>query len=199
MRNAGYGGWCTRGVGMRSMNLVQMAASLCCLLPLAVASSATAATDAEIDAGVGPARNQCGAHIPGCNTAAEKAKGMLVFPEITKGAVGVGGSYGEGALIVGGKTVAYYSATAASVGLQLGAEKYSEIIMFMTTEALDSFRNSSGWEAGANAQVTAIDEGKAANISSIAASDPVIAFVFGQKGLLGDLSVQGSKISKLDR
>jgi len=184
---------------MRSMNLVRLAASVCCLLPFAMPSSASAETAAEIDAGVASARNQCAAHISGCNAAAEKAKGMLVFPEVTKAAVGVGGSYGEGALIAGGKTVGYYSAAAGSVGLQLGAEKYSEIIMFMTTEALDSFRNSSGWEAGANAQVTAIDEGKAANISSILASDPVIAFVFGQKGLLGDLSVQGSKISKLER
>jgi lipid-binding SYLF domain-containing protein len=71
--------------------------------------------------------------------------------------------------------------------------------MFMTGEALDKFRNSSGWEAGANAQVTMIDEGKAANISSVMADNPVIAFVFGQKGLMGDLSIQGSKITKLER
>ena len=69
----------------------------------------------------------------------------------------------------------------------------------MTSEALEKFRNSSGWEAGANAQVTMIDEGKGANISSVMAGNPVIAFVFGQKGLMGDLSIQGSKITKLKR
>ena len=88
---------------------------------------------------------------------------------------------------------------AASVGLQLGAEKHAQIIMFTTAEALDKFRNSSGWEAGANAQVAMIDEGKAADIDSVLRSTPVVAFVFGQKGLMGDLSVEGSKITKLER
>lgn len=176
-----------------------VAAGLCGILPLAVASSARAETAAKIDAGVEAARDQCAAQIQGCNAAAEKAQGLLVFPEVTKAAIGVGGSYGEGALIVGDKTAGYYSTASASVGLQLGAEKYAQIIMFMTAEALDKFRNSSGWEAGANAQVTMIDEGKAANISSVVADNPVIAFVFGQKGLMGDLSVQGSKITKLER
>ena len=124
---------------------------------------------------------------------------MLVFPEVTKAAVGVGGSYGEGALIVGDKTAGYYSTTAASVGLQSVHKKSAQIIMFMTAEALDEFRNSSGWEAGANAQVTMIDEGKAADIGSVLRSTPVVAFVFGQKGLMGDLSVEGSKITKLER
>jgi lipid-binding SYLF domain-containing protein len=124
---------------------------------------------------------------------------MLVFPRVTKGAIGVGGSYGEGALIVDDKPAGYYSTAAASIGLQLGGERYSQIIMFMTPEALESFRNSSGWEVGANAKVTMIDQGKAADINAIIAADPVVAFVFGQQGLMGDLSVEGAKITKLDR
>jgi lipid-binding SYLF domain-containing protein len=184
---------------MRSMNHARLAAGLCGILTLAVASAAGAKTAAEIDAGVEAARDQCAAQIPGCNAAAEKAAGMLVFPEVTKAAIGVGGSYGEGVLIVDDKPAGYYSTTSASVGLQLGAQKSAQIIMFMTAEALDKFRNSSGWEAGANAQVTMIDQGKAADISSVMADNPVIAFIFGQKGLMGDLSVQGSKITKLER
>ena len=187
---------------MLSMNcprLAAVAAGLYGILTLAVASSAAAKTAAEIDAGVKAAREQCTLQITGCKEATGKARGMLIFPEVTKAAVGVGGSYGEGALIVGDKTAGYYSTTSASVGLQLGAEKYAQIIMFMTVEALDKFRNSSGWEAGANAQVTMIDEGKTSNISSVVANNPVIAFVFGQKGLMGDLSIQGSKITKLER
>jgi lipid-binding SYLF domain-containing protein len=184
---------------MKRVRLAALAAGLCGGLWLALPTSATAKTAAEIDAGVEAARDQCAAQIPGCNAAAEKAHGMLVFPEITKAAIGVGGSYGEGALIVGDKTAGYYSTASASIGLQLGAQKFAQIIMFMTTEALDKFRNSAGWEAGATAQVTMIDEGKAANISSVMAANPVIAFVFGQKGLMGDLSVQGSKITKLER
>jgi lipid-binding SYLF domain-containing protein len=187
---------------MFSMNCVRLgavAAGLCGILPLAVTSSATAETTAKIDAGVEAARDQCAAQIPGCNEAAKKAAGMLVFPEVTKAAIGVGGSYGEGALIVDDKPAGYYSTASASIGLQLGAQESTQIFMFMTEEALDKFRDSSGWEAGANAQVTMIDEGKAANISSVMADNPVIAFVFGQKGLMGDLSVQGSKITKLER
>ncbi len=187
---------------MHSVNRVRLAAvaaGLCGILALAGASPASAMTAAEIDAGVKAARDQCAAQIPGCNTAAEKAQGMLVFPEVTKAAIGVGGSYGEGALIVGDKTEGYYSTAAASIGLQLGAETSTQIIMFMTPDALDKFRASSGWEAGANAQVAMIDKGKAADIGAVVANNPVIAFVFGQKGLMGDLSVQGSKITKLER
>jgi lipid-binding SYLF domain-containing protein len=158
-----------------------------------------AETAAEIDAGVTTARNACATTVPGCNEVAEKAQGMLVFPSVTKGALVVGGSYGEGALIVDQKTEGYYSTAAASIGLQLGGQTYSQIIMFMTTEVLDGFRNSSGWEAGVNAKVAMIDKGKAADVSSIIANNPVIAFVYGQKGLMGDLSVEGAKITKLDR
>jgi lipid-binding SYLF domain-containing protein len=185
--------------GMNRSRLTGVVAGLFGMLVLGMTSSATAKTAAEIDAGVKAARDQCAAQIPGCNAAADKASGMLVFPEVTKAAIGVGGSYGEGALIVGNKTAGYYSTASASIGLQLGAQKAGQIIMFMTPEALEKFRNSSGWEAGANAQVTMIDEGKAANISSVMADNPVIAFVFDQKGLMGDLSVQGSKITKLER
>jgi lipid-binding SYLF domain-containing protein len=184
---------------MKSVRRAALAAGLFGSIALAAASSASAKTAAEIDAGVKAARAQCVAQIQGCKAAAEKAQGMLVFPEITKAAIGVGGSYGEGALLVGDKTAGYYSTASASVGLQLGAQKYAQIIMFMTPEALDKFRNSSGWEAGANAQVTMIDQGKAADISSVMANNPVLAFVFGQQGLMGDLSIQGTKITKLER
>lgn len=181
---------------MRLGHLAQVAAltSLC----FALATPAAAETAAEIDAGVTAARDACAASVPGCNEAAEKAQGMLVFPSVTKGAVVVGGSYGEGALIVDQKTEGYYSTAAASIGLQLGGESASQIIMFMTMDALNDFRNSSGWEAGANAKVAMIDQGKAADVNSIIANNPVIAFVFGQKGLMGDLSVEGAKITKLD-
>ena len=164
-----------------------------------LAAPAWAETAAEIDAGVEAARDKCAADVAGCETAAERAQGMLVFPKVTKGAIGVGGSYGEGALIVDDKTAGYYSTAAASIGLQLGGETYSQIIMFMTPEALQSFESSSGWEAGANAKVTAIDQGKAADIRAIIAESPVVSFVFGQQGLMGDLSVEGAKITKLDR
>lgn len=182
---------------MRVRTVVQIAAAMG--VGMALAGPAAAETAAEIDAGVETARDRCAAEVAGCETAAESARGMLVFPKVTKGAIGVGGSYGEGALIVDDKPAGYYSTAAASIGLQLGAETYSQIIMFMTPEALQDFQNSSGWEVGANAKVTAIDQGKAADIRSVIAESPVVSFVFGQQGLMGDLSVEGAKITKLDR
>jgi lipid-binding SYLF domain-containing protein len=182
---------------MRVTGFAQMAAVMG--VGVLLAAPAWAETAAEIDAGVQAARDACAADIAGCEAAAEKAQGMLVFPKVTKGAIGVGGSYGEGALIVDDRTQGYYSTAAASIGLQLGGETYSQIIMFTTPEALADFRNSSGWEVGANAKVAMIDQGKAADVNSLIADNPVVAFIFGQKGLMGDLSVQGSKITKLDR
>ena len=121
---------------MRVMSFAQMAAVVG--VGVILAAPASAETAAEIDAGVEAARDKCAADVPGCETAAEEAQGMLVFPKVTKGAIGVGGSYGEGALIVDDKTAGYYSTAAASIGLQLGGETYSQIIMFMTPEALDT-------------------------------------------------------------
>lgn len=164
-----------------------------------IGAAAWADTAAEINAGVKTARDACATQVPGCEAAAVKAQGMLVFPEITAAGVGVGGSYGEGALIVGGATIGYYSATSGSIGLQLGAEKHSEIIMFMTPQSLAAFRGSSGWQAGADANVTLIDKGNSADIDTLVGTDPVIAFVFGQRGLMGDLSVEGMKITKIQR
>jgi lipid-binding SYLF domain-containing protein len=162
-------------------------------------SAAWADTAAEINAGVKVARDTCAKQVVGCETAATKAQGMLVFPEITAAGVGIGGSYGEGALIVGGATVGYYSTSAASIGLQLGAEKQSQIIMFMTPKALQDFQHSSGWQAGADAKVTLIDKGNSANVDTMINNQPVIAFVFGQKGLMGGLTVEGAKITKIER
>lgn len=166
---------------------------------VAVAPAAEAATSAEINASAKAALARCKTDVAGCKSAAGKAKGILVFGEVTKAGVGVGGSYGEGALFVGGKIAGHYSATSASIGLQLGAEKFSEIIMFMTKEALTDFRNSPGWEAGGSAAVTMIDESKGANIDTITANQPVIAFIFGKQGLMGSLSLEGTKISRIER
>jgi lipid-binding SYLF domain-containing protein len=162
-------------------------------------SAAWADTAAEIDAGVKTARDACATQVTGCEAAAAKAQGMLVFPKITEAGLVVGGSYGEGALIVGDKTVGYYSTSSGSIGLQLGAQKLSQIIMFMTPRALEDFQHSSGWQAGADAKVTLIDKGNSADIDTLANNQPVIAFVFGQTGLMGGLSVEGAKIAKIKR
>lgn len=159
--------------------------------------AAEAATAAEIDKGVATALQACKAQLPACNALAGKAKGILVFPEVTKAAVGIGGSYGEGALLVGGKTAAHYSTKSASLGLSIGAQTRSEVIMFLTEAALEQFRTSEGWEVGGSASIVAIDTGKSGSIDTESIKDPVVGFIFGEKGLMADLSFEGAKIQKI--
>lgn len=166
------------------------------LLALALAPDrAAAATAAEIDRGVTAAISKCYAEVAGCKAVADKAKGMLVFPEVTKAGLGVGGSYGTGALKVGGRTVGYYSTTSASIGLQAGAEKHAEMILFLTDKALADFRASSGWQVGGDASIAVIDEGATKDIDTLSQKDPVVAFIYGEKGLMGSLSLEGAKIA----
>jgi lipid-binding SYLF domain-containing protein len=128
-----------------------------------------------------------------------KAKGILVFPEITKAGVGIGGSYGEGVLFVDGSPAGYYSVGSGSLGLTLGAQSFSQVIMFMTPEALNSFRTSKGWEAGVDGSVVAIDEGQATSYDTTKAADPVVGFTFGQQGLMFDASFKGAKYTRIKR
>lgn len=170
-------------------------------MALAVSTGAVSAaqTAAELSAAVQKTIATCYQTVQTCKEFGNKASGMLVFPEVTKAAVGVGGEYGEGALVVGGKPVGFYSTTAASIGLQLGAEKRSQIIMFMTNEALKEFQASDGWEVGGKAGVTVIDTGMSGKIDTQSFNDPVVGYIFGEKGLMADLSFEGQKISKIQR
>jgi lipid-binding SYLF domain-containing protein len=129
----------------------------------------------------------------------DKAAGVLVFPRVMKGGVGVGAEFGEGVLQVNGKTVGYYSVGAASVGLTLGLAKHSEIIMFMTQDSLNKFTSSDGWSIGADAGITVVSGGASGTYDTQTQQKPILGFVFAEKGLIGDLSFEGSKISKLNR
>lgn len=127
-----------------------------------------------------------------------RAKGILVFPEITKAGIGIGGSYGEGVLMIGGRPTEYYSIGSGSLGLTLGAQSYSEVVMFMTDEALAKFRASKGWEAGVDGSVVAIKQGQGGSYDTTNASDPVVGFIFGQTGLMLDASFEGSKYTRIE-
>jgi lipid-binding SYLF domain-containing protein len=168
---------------------------------LAVSTSGVSAaqTGAELSAAVQKTIATCYQTVETCKDFGNKSRGMLVFPEVTKAAIGVGGEYGEGALVIGGKPVGFYSTTAASLGLQLGAERRSQIIMFMTDEALKKFQASDGWEVGGTAGVTVIDTGKSGKIDTKSLTDPIVGYIFGEKGLMADLSFEGQKISKIQR
>jgi lipid-binding SYLF domain-containing protein len=113
--------------------------------------------------------------------------------------VGIAGEYGEGALQVDGKIVGYYSVSSASIGLTIGAAKRSEVIVFTTQAALDKFTSSKGWSVGADAGVALISKGAGGDYDTQTLQKPVIGFVFGEKGLIADLSLEGSKINQIAR
>ncbi|MDD3517000.1 MAG: YSC84-related protein [Chromatiales bacterium] len=174
--------------------------ALVLLLMLAFAlPQALAASAAEIDAKVDQTLEEFYRHTSAGKNLAAKAQGVLVFPEIVKAGFGVGGEYGEGALRVKGKTADYYSIASASIGLQFGAQLRSVVILFMTKDAYDGFRNTDGWKAGVDASVAVATLGAGGEISSETIKEPVIGFVFSNKGLMYNLTIEGSKITKLSR
>jgi lipid-binding SYLF domain-containing protein len=127
----------------------------------------------------------------------QNAAAVLVFPDITKGGIGVGGEHGDGALQEGGKTVGYYSVSGASIGLTLGLSHHSEVIVFKTPQARDKFVNGGDWSIGADASVAVVKKGAGGAYDTQTMSKPVNAFVFGERGLMGDASLQGAKIRKI--
>lgn len=168
--------------------------------PVSLSSApAAAATAVEIDAEVDAALTRFYEEVPVARELAAKAKGILVFPSVVKAGFMVGGEYGEGALRVAGRSAGYYSTAAASIGLQLGVQTRTEVLMFMTEEALQQFQASDGWEVGVDGSVALIKVGVAGEIDTTTISDPVIGFIFGERGLMANLSLEGAKITKLDK
>jgi lipid-binding SYLF domain-containing protein len=127
-----------------------------------------------------------------------RAKGVLVFPSVIAAGFWVGGQYGEGVLRVNGATTGYYSTTSASVGLQIGAQSKAIIFLFMAQSALDQFRNSNGWSAGGDASVALLKVGANGDIDTNTAQAPIEAIVLTNSGLMANLSLEGTKVTRLD-
>jgi lipid-binding SYLF domain-containing protein len=160
---------------------------------------ATAASKVEIDTNIEVALEKFYAESAAGKRLAERSKGMLVFPRVVKAGIGIGGEYGEGALMINGSAVDYYNTAGASIGFQLGAQVKSQIILFMTDDALDTFRSSDGWEAGVDGSVAVVEFGAGGEISSNSAQQPIIGFIFSNKGLMYNLTFEGSKMTKIER
>ena len=163
-----------------------------------VATDSFALTKEEIAVSVNASLDRFDKQVKGAKEFREVAKGMLVIPNVTKAAFIVGGQYGQGALIEGGNTVGYYSLAAGSLGYQIGAEKYDLMIIFATDEALKKFKDSQGWEAGVDAEVTLIEIGIDVPASTLVSQHPVVGFVFDQKGLMAGISVKGAKFTRIN-
>jgi lipid-binding SYLF domain-containing protein len=168
-------------------------------LMLFVTLPAVAASREELDANVREAVNELYKHSSAAKELAGKSVGMLVFPKVVKMGIGIGGEYGEGALLVGGKTVAYYNIAAGSIGLQLGAQQKSQVILFMNQRELDKFRKSEGWKAGVDGSVALATLGAGGQIDTETSKKPIIGFIFSNKGLMYNLTFEGSKITRIDK
>lgn len=126
-----------------------------------------------------------------------KSSGILVFPSIIKAGFVVGGEYGEGALVIDGKVKDYYNTMSGSFGFQAGVQDRSEVILFMTKESLQKFEYSEGWDAGIDGSIsiTTLGTGKDFTLENI--KEPIIAFTFSHKGLMGNLTLEGTKITRI--
>jgi lipid-binding SYLF domain-containing protein len=166
---------------------------------LILISPSFGASKVEIDAKVRATMNRFYNEVGSSRELVKKSHGVLVFPSVIKAGIGIGGEYGEGALLIKGKTVDYYSTTAASIGFQLGAQSKSIILLFMTGRALSDFRNSSGWKAGVDGSVALIKIGAGGSVDTTNIKDSIIGFVFGQKGLMYNVTLEGSKMTKIHK
>jgi lipid-binding SYLF domain-containing protein len=88
---------------------------------------------------------------------------------------------------------------AGSWGLQIGAQSYGYAIFLMTDEAVSYLTKSKGWEIGVGPTVVVVDEGVAKNLSSTSLKDHAYAFIFSQQGLMAGVSIEGTKISRINR
>lgn len=158
-----------------------------------------AASAQEIDIRVNATLKRFRQEVTGGSEFLAKAAGVLVFPKVLKAGFAIGGEYGEGALRIDGETVDYYSTAAASIGFQIGAQSKAVILVFLTEEALSGFRRSEGWKAGVDGSVAVVQWGVGEDINTVDIKDPIVGFVFSNKGLMYNLTIEGSKFTRIDR
>ncbi len=169
------------------------------ILGCLMADTAHAASAREIDVSVDVALERFNEQVKGSTEFLNSAKGVLVFPKVYKAGFGVGGEYGEGALRIDGKTVDYYNTAAGSFGFQFGGQKKTIILVFMQDKARENFRDSKGWEVGVDGSVALVTLGAGGEIDTTKIREPIVGFVFGQAGFMYNLTLEGAKMTKLDK
>jgi lipid-binding SYLF domain-containing protein len=180
-----------------ALAMVAVAGSLAMAPTLSPAQVPGKTSAAELGRSANSALQQLYAKVPAAKAIGKQATAVLVFPGVTKAGLGVGAQYGEGALLKGGKAVAYYNTAGASYGLQAGAQTYGYAMFFMNDAALKQLDKADGFEVGVGPSVVLIDEGKAKTMTSTTMKDDIYAFIFGQQGLMAGLGVQGNKITRI--
>ena len=186
---------------LKTLGAIACAAVLtagCTTTPNTVTEGSLDAKRAGLDANVKSALASLSTQVPASRDLVRQARGILVFPNVVSAGLVVGGSHGRGALLTKGVTVGYYSSTAVSVGLLAGAESKAVYVLFMTEDSLDKFRASNGWTAGVDASVTLLKVGADGSVDTQTVKAPIVGFALTNGGLMANLSIEGSKFSKVD-
>jgi lipid-binding SYLF domain-containing protein len=178
---------------------IVMAATLAAAAALVAPQRVDAASAAELNRDAQKALNALYAKSPGAKKIGNDAVAILVFPQVIKAGLGIGGQYGEGVLYRGGKAVAYYNTAGASMGLQAGGQKYGYAMFFLSEENLKYLDKSEGFEVGVGPSVVVADKGLATSTTSTTVKDKIYAFIFDQKGAMYALGIQGNKITKIKK
>ncbi|WP_254367000.1 YSC84-related protein [Paraburkholderia sp. NMBU_R16] len=166
--------------------------------PTAQSPGSTSSKRQEINSGVDAALSRMYAQVPGSRDLVSRARGVLVFPKVLQAGFVVGGEFGEGALRTGGTTQGYYNLISGSFGLQAGAQSKTVVFLFMTDDALKAFQQRQGWSVGGDASVALLKMGANGAVDTTTATKPVQVIVMTNAGLMGDLSLQGMKISRIN-
>lgn len=166
---------------------------------LAGTSPVRAASAREIDAGVDATMRDFFDRVHGARDLVSRSAAVLVFPTVIKAGMGIGGEYGEGALLTRGRTLEYYNTVSASIGFQLGAQARSVVIVFMTRDALAAFRRVDGWKVGVDGSIALVNLGVGGSVDTNRIASPIVGFIFDGKGLMYNLTLEGSKLSRIHR
>jgi lipid-binding SYLF domain-containing protein len=177
-----------------SLRALLHGAAISCLL---ASGAAIAADRATLERDARAALSKLTSTVPAAKSLSGTATAVLVFPKITKAGLGIGGQYGDGVLFQKGKVAGYFNTSGASYGLQAGAQQYGYAMFMMNDKAVGALGANEGFEVGVGPSVVVVDEGKAKTMTTTTAKDDIYAFIFGQKGLMAGLGVQGNKITRL--
>jgi lipid-binding SYLF domain-containing protein len=177
-----------------SLRALLHGAAISCLL---ASGAAWAADRAALERDARAALSKLTSTVPAAKSLSATATAVLVFPSVTKAGLGVGGQYGDGVLFQKGKVAGYYNTSGASFGLQAGAQQFGYAMFMMNNKAVGALSANEGFEVGVGPSVVVVDEGKAKTMTTTTAKDDIYAFIFGQKGLMAGLGVQGNKITRL--
>jgi len=199
LRGRGPPSYAARMSPMEGRRLARYVAVLLLALLVLDVRAGHAASAAELQRDGRTALNQLYSKQKSAKLLGQRAKAILVFPSIVKAGFMFGGQIGEGVMFRGGKAVGYYNTVAGSYGLQAGIQKYGYALFFMNNDALQQLDKMEGFEVGVGPSIVVVDEGMGKSMTSNTLTSDVYAYIFNQKGLMGGLGIQGSKITKIDK